>query len=242
MMTWPSDSGALSEKEKQSFDTKKNPQSSLWAMSSESVEQDSSTSTEQNIQYLPYVTEEQLYPLSDLIAAELSEPYSIYTYRYFLLQWPEHCFLAVVPATDANGKECHRTIGGIICKLSPHHDVLRGYIAMLVVAKSHRKHGIASHLVNLAIESMKARGCQEVVLETEVTNQGALHLYQKLGFLRDKRLCRYYLNGCDAFRLKFFLPPSAPITLSSSSSSPAASSSSNESDPPTAASSSSNQA
>ena len=31
-------------------------------------------------------------------------------------------------------------------------------------------------------------------------------LYEKLGFLRDKRLQRYYLNGVDAFRLKLLIP------------------------------------
>lgn len=49
----------------------------------------------------------------------------------------------------------------------------------------------------------------QVVLETEKTNTGALGLYEYLGFIRDKRLPRYYLNGVDAFRLKLFLkdPP-----------------------------------
>ena len=155
------------------------------------------------VDYVRYEKEPQLCALSDLIAVELSEPYSIYTYRYFLLQWPEHCYLAML-----DGK----TIGGIICKLDDHRGALRGYIGMLVVEKSHRKRGIASQLVSTAIASMVAKGCQEVVLETEVSNQGALNLYQKLGFVRDKRLCRYYLNGGDAFRLKLFLQDPATIT------------------------------
>lgn len=45
----------------------------------------------------------------------------------------------------------------------------------------------------------------QVVLETEITNQAALHLYENLGFVRDKRLFRYYLNGVDALRLKLWL-------------------------------------
>lgn len=45
----------------------------------------------------------------------------------------------------------------------------------------------------------------QVVLETEITNQAALNLYQQLGFVRDKRLLKYYLNGVDAFRLKLWL-------------------------------------
>lgn len=42
-----------------------------------------------------------------------------------------------------------------------------------------------------AIEAMVADGCEEVALEAEVTNSGALRLYQKLGFIRDKRLLRW---------------------------------------------------
>ena len=45
----------------------------------------------------------------------------------------------------------------------------------------------------------------EVVLEAEAANAGALRLYAGLGFVRDKRLARYYLSGADAFRLKLLL-------------------------------------
>lgn len=47
--------------------------------------------------------------------------------------------------------------------------------------------------------------CSQVVLETEITNKSALKLYENLGFVRDKRLFRYYLNGVDALRLKLWL-------------------------------------
>lgn len=57
-----------------------------------------------------------------------------------------------------------------------------------------------------SIAEMVDRGCGEVMLEAEVTNAGALRLYAALGFVRDKRLLRYYLNGNDAFRLKLLLP------------------------------------
>ena len=45
----------------------------------------------------------------------------------------------------------------------------------------------------------------QIVLETEESNGAALRLYEKLGFVRDKRLPSYYLNGSDAFRLKMIL-------------------------------------
>lgn len=51
---------------------------------------------------------------------------------------------------------------------------------------------------------MIANDADEVVLETEITNQPALKLYENLGFVRDKRLFHYYLNGVDALRLKLW--------------------------------------
>ena len=48
-----------------------------------------------------------------------------------------------------------------------------------------------TELVKLSIAEMIKGQCEEVVLEAEVTNSGALTLYQNLGFIRDKRLHRY---------------------------------------------------
>ncbi|KAG0177354.1 N-alpha-acetyltransferase 30 [Apophysomyces sp. BC1034] len=95
-------------------------------------------------------------------------------------------------------------VGVIVCKLDRHKDRLRGYIAMLAVDKKYRKRAIATTLVRMAIKAMQEQDADEIVLETEFTNQGALSLYQRLGFIKDKRLYRYYLNGVDAFRLKLF--------------------------------------
>ena len=78
---------------------------------------------------------------------------------------------------------------------------------MLAVDKEYRGNGIGTQLVTQAIRNMKQDKCEEVVLETEITNQGSLALYEKLGFIKDKRLRRYYLNGVDAYRLKKFLTP-----------------------------------
>jgi len=44
-----------------------------------------------------------------------------------------------------------------------------------------------------------------VVLEAEIDNMAALRLYDNLGFIRDERLHRYYLNDHDAFRLRLAL-------------------------------------
>ncbi|KAI6135340.1 acyl-CoA N-acyltransferase [Pisolithus croceorrhizus] len=206
------------------------------------------------IVYRQYIGESDLPHIMSLVQTELSEPYVIYTYRYFLHQWPQLAFLAIPAGSSV-------PIGVIVCKQSMHkHIANRGYIAMLSVNKSWRQRGVASTLVRRSIEVMKQHGVDEasaprdlriieltfihhlnkiflfstlmittthtphvrgqnlkyhgnlitghqVVLETEYDNIAALALYESLGFIREKRLYRFYLNGKDAFRLVLPIPP-----------------------------------
>ncbi|XP_055541564.1 N-alpha-acetyltransferase 30A-like [Wyeomyia smithii] len=146
--------------------------------------------------YQVYESELQMPSIMSLIQKDLSEPYSIYTYRYFIHNWPRLCFLAL---------HQERCVGAIVCKLDIHRqNVRRGYIAMLAVDKDYRKLKIGTTLVQKAIQAMLEDNADEVVLETEITNRPALRLYENLGFVRDKRLFHYYLNGVDALRLKLW--------------------------------------
>ncbi|KAH9791604.1 N-alpha-acetyltransferase MAK3 [Citrus sinensis] len=124
------------------------------------------------IEYVSYGGEHHLPLIMNLVDQELSEPYSIFTYRYFVYLWPHLSFLAF-----HKGK----CVGTVVCKM-------------------------ATELVTRSIKVMMESGCEEVTLEAEVTNKGALALYGRLGFIRAKRLFRYYLNGVDAFRLKLLFP------------------------------------
>jgi peptide alpha-N-acetyltransferase len=187
----------------------------------------------------------------ELIDRDLSEPYSIFTYRYFVAQWPTLCFLAVDPTggrgagrpaaaaarvrsnnkgggSAAAGAESNggdkppppprppvflpdnegAAAGVVVCKAEPHRDrgLVRGYLAMLVVDRAHRGKGLGAALARRAIAAMRAHPCDEIALEAEAGNLAALALYRSLGFVRDKRLHRYYLNGADAYRLKLLLP------------------------------------
>ena len=97
---------------------------------------------------------------------------------------------------------------------------------MLAVREEYRGKGIATRLVRMAIDIMIERDADEVgdlhslklnpfaqimqiALETEVTNTAAMKLYERLGFLRSKRLHRYYLNGNSAFRFVLYIKESA---------------------------------
>lgn len=93
--------------------------------------------------YKEYESELQMPDIMQLIQKDLSEPYSIYTYRYFIHNWPKLCFLAM------HESKC---VGAIVCKLDMHKMVRRGYIAMLAVDKDYRKLKIGTTLVQKAIE------------------------------------------------------------------------------------------
>ncbi|KAK0555307.1 N-alpha-acetyltransferase 30 [Tilletia horrida] len=195
---------------------------------------------EYDIELVTYRGEHQLGAIIGLIEKELSEPYLIYTYRYFLNEWPHLAWLAhsiprqprppplpprpdgELPTDGVQGLTIHskpdpteqlqrhgealqrRPVGVIVNKMDKHlkgDRLMRGYIAMLSIHPAWRNRGIARKLVQAAVDQMAKAGAEEVVLETEVDNLGALALYEALGFMREKRLYRFYLNAKDSFRL-----------------------------------------
>eukprot|EP00878_Enallax_costatus_P027541 GHUV01029667.1.p1 GENE.GHUV01029667.1~~GHUV01029667.1.p1 ORF type:complete len:202 (+),score=63.43 GHUV01029667.1:413-1018(+) len=83
--------------------------------------------------FLQYKDEHDLPSVMELIDRSLSEPYSVFTYRYFLHQWPNLCYLAFNGSTP---------IGVIVCKMDDHRGHLRGYIAMLVMDNTYRGKGL----------------------------------------------------------------------------------------------------
>ncbi|KAG6006114.1 hypothetical protein E4U54_000226 [Claviceps lovelessii] len=183
------------------------------------------------IQYQHELESRYLPAIRSLISKDLSEPYSIYVYRYFLCQWAHLCYMVsrirvqqttcgfyksemgdvIFGCNDFNIllQALHpidsSLVGVVVCKLEVHSShsppTRRGYIAMLAVESSFRGHGIATALVKQAIDAMIKRQADEIVLETEETNVPAMKLYERLGFLRSKKLHRYYLNGNSAYRL-----------------------------------------
>lgn len=99
---------------------------------------------DKEIEILSYQSELQMPEIMRLIQKDLSEPYSIYTYRYFIHNWPKLCFLA---------RHEGKCIGAIVCKLDMYRNVVkRGYIAMLAVDEKYRKRKIGSRLVRKAIQ------------------------------------------------------------------------------------------
>ena len=100
---------------------------------------------------------------------DLSEPYCIYTYRFFTHNHPE---LTRVVLSKRN-----EIVGCIIAKIDQRGSSRRGYIGMLTVQPQYRGRGLAVQLIKDVLLEMERQNCDEVVLETEVSNRAAIQLY-----------------------------------------------------------------
>lgn len=138
---------------------------------------DKALSAPAELRYIQYHSDKETTYLSairQLISNDLSEPYSIYVYRYFLYQWGDlcfmvgikllrHAFLYNVDFVQALDEEDH-LLGVVISKLESHRGGnFRGYIAMLAVREENRGKGIATKLVRKAIDAMIEKNADEVL-------------------------------------------------------------------------------
>ena len=78
------------------------------AAAAAAAEEEAARQMAKQITYVDYTSETQLPAMMEMIDQMLSEPYSIFTYRYFLNAWPNLCICAML------GGE---TVGVIICKV-----------------------------------------------------------------------------------------------------------------------------
>ena len=86
-----------------------------------------------------------------------------------------------------SGSTC---IGCVVCRVTyDKRGSRRGYIAMLAVSPLFRGKAVGTTLVQMAIRAMAAppHDAYLIILEAEVTNKGALGLYEKLNFVRSVR-------------------------------------------------------
>lgn len=152
--------------------------------------------------YRKYPGESMVLEVMDLMGKTLSEPYPIYTYRYFLDNWPDLCIMVF---DEQEGK--NEFVGGIVAGVEiTSKRKTKGYIAMIAVKDEYRGKKIAHNIANLFMERIKNHyKLDEIYLETEEDNIAALKLYESLGFMRVRLNQNYYLNGKSAYRLKYWI-------------------------------------
>ncbi len=123
----------------------------------------------------------------------LPEHYSDYFYYEILAEFPEAFLVAEV----AGG-----VVGYVMTRIEYGFSHLKrlglsrkGHIVSIAVREQHRGQGVGSLLMQKAQEAMAAKGATESYLEVRVSNNGAINLYQRLGYHTSGRLESYYKDG-----------------------------------------------
>ncbi|KAL0038025.1 hypothetical protein WJX79_009950 [Trebouxia sp. C0005] len=133
--------------------------------------------------------------INDLLAMQacnllcLPENYQLKYYFYHVLSWPQLLHVA----EDYNG----HIVGYVLAKMEEDAAEPHGHITSLAVARTHRKLGLASKLMQSAHKAMaEVFGAHYVSLHVRVTNQAAYHLYREtLGYDVNDVEEKYYADG-----------------------------------------------
>ncbi len=82
---------------------------------------------------------------------------------------------------------------GLLCGISLASLVAReaGHVTQLCVAPSHRNAGLGSDLLRRSLLAFAAHGCRSASLTVTAANEGALRLYERMGFVRRKHFAAH---------------------------------------------------
>ena len=97
--------------------------------------------------------------------------------------------------------EDDRVVGdGIVATIADVADLHR-----IAVVADQRRHGLGAALVRALMAEARRRECTRMLLEVEASNDAALALYGRLGFVEIARRQAYYGPGRDALVLELGL-------------------------------------
>ncbi|UCE28149.1 MAG: ribosomal protein S18-alanine N-acetyltransferase [Candidatus Coatesbacteria bacterium] len=101
-----------------------------------------------------------------------------------------------------NPKAFFRVAGGENDEVLGYYDIWvyagEGHLLNICVAPEHRRKGLGKALLENALAAAQGAGAREVYLEVRPSNNAAINLYEKYGFVRLGVRKRYYRDGEDA--------------------------------------------
>jgi ribosomal-protein-alanine N-acetyltransferase len=113
----------------------------------------------------------------------------------FSLPWPERSFKFELTDNPASRCWVAESDGRIAAMLVAWFIVDEIHIATIATHPDFRKQGIAESLLSLALQSAKDEGAVTSFLEVRESNDAALDLYRKFGFVEDGRRSGYYKDN-----------------------------------------------
>jgi ribosomal-protein-alanine N-acetyltransferase len=140
---------------------------------------------------------------SDLISVmeinlkTLPEHYSDYFYESLLSELPEAFIIAEIAGKHVGYIMCKTEFG--FSNFKKLGFVKKGHVVSIAVLDEYRKKGIGNALVEESVNGVKIQHCDEFYLEVRCSNNEAVRLYEKLGFIIKQQLNTYYRDGEDAY-------------------------------------------
>ncbi|TLX81620.1 MAG: ribosomal-protein-alanine N-acetyltransferase [Thaumarchaeota archaeon] len=136
-------------------------------------------------------------PVMEINLKTLPEHYSDYFYESLLAELPEAFLVAEIE---------RKLVGYIMCKIEYGFSnfkklgfVKKGHVVSVAVLPERRNKGIGRALVEESLIGVKLKKADELYLEVRCSNNEAIRLYEKLGFVIKQRLKAYYRDGEDAY-------------------------------------------
>ena len=112
------------------------------------------------------------------------------------------------PATFIVAEENGEVVGYIMCRIElgfseirRFYIVKKGHIVSIAILPDYRRKGLGKELLEKALEGMRDYNVKEGYLEVRVSNQPAIDLYTKIGFMVTKQSKSYYKDGEDAYTM-----------------------------------------
>jgi [ribosomal protein S18]-alanine N-acetyltransferase len=110
------------------------------------------------------------------------------------------------PDTFIVAEEDHELLGYIMSRIEVGLSnfglgglIRKGHVVSLAVMPQARRKGVASALLNAAMEAMCGYKAKQIYLEVRVTNEAGVNLYKKVGLEVTRTVPGYYSDGEDAY-------------------------------------------
>jgi len=174
-------------------------------------------------------TEADIDQVIEVNLRSLPENYWYGFYQYILSEWGDLFLVAeiggkIVGYMMNRVEETHdRVLMGLENELEPAHkrsgplDVFKrvfsgsarvGHVISIAVLQEYRRRGIGSALMSEALKIFEEKyDVDSVYLEVRVSNQPAINMYERFGFVKARIIRGYYRDGEDAYVMVKRLKP-----------------------------------
>jgi ribosomal-protein-alanine N-acetyltransferase len=119
----------------------------------------------------------------------------------FAQPWPYRAFERFLGQPSFLVADTGEVVGYVVADDVPNHGRPLGHIKDIAVDPTFRGQGIGTTLLERALDVLRERRVGSVKLEVRESNQRALSLYRRYGFVHRKTSPGYYANGEDALVL-----------------------------------------